>query len=168
MKHIVVVCRGNIARSPFAEAIIKQELAKYKRADEYEVVSRGTQGTAIDPVPVKFPNITYYEQLYKDAKPTLDKFGVDLSAHISKPIDGAIVEEADIILALDNKTKTALVKLFRGQTAKIHLLYELVGQSQDIKDPEVLSGEQAQAQVFTEVRNVLIEGMPNLFKIVES
>ena len=78
-KLIVCVCRGNIARSPFAEVIITNELRQRNLSDSYLSISRGVQGTVVDPQPVRFPNITYYDELYKDSRQSLKKFGVDRS-----------------------------------------------------------------------------------------
>jgi hypothetical protein len=86
-KLIVPVCRGNIARSAVAEEIIKKEISVRGLGDRYETISRGVQGTRVDPQPVRHPNMTLYPTLYADSKPTLDDLGIDLSSHVSTPID---------------------------------------------------------------------------------
>src|SRR5260221_7198402 len=147
-KVIVAVCRGNIGRSPFAEAVINQELIERKLDSQFRVISRGIQGTAIDTKPVSFPNITFYQELYRDAKPTLDKFGIDMSRHVSTPIDIADAEQSDILLAMDSKTQDGLIKLFPNQGHKIHLVSELIGEHRDIADPEGVSIQEIQEQIF--------------------
>ena len=134
-KLIVCVCRGNIARSPFAEAIITKELHQRNLLDEYSSISRGVQGTIVDPQPVKFSNITYYNQLYQDSKSSLAKFEINLSTHVSTPVDKNIADKASVLIAMDKKTKQALLILFPEQTKKVHLLSELVNEKRDIIDP---------------------------------
>ncbi len=166
-KSIVFVCRGNIARSAFAEALLKQELAKQGLSDKYQVISRGVQGTIVDPEPVKFPNITHYKELYKQAKPALDKFGVDLSLHRSTPIDGNDARKATLLLAMDRKTKEGLLQLFPKQAKKILLLSELAGKQQDIIDPEGVSGVSQQEQIFAQIRDTLVAGLPKLIELTD-
>lgn len=164
---IVVVCRGNIGRSPFAEMIIDQELHKRNLLQSVRVSSRGVQGTVADPEPVSFPNITYYEDMYKDSKPTLDKFAVDLSAHVSKTIQKSDAAQATLLLAMDNKTQNALLELFPNEAQKVHLLSELVGDSHDILDPEEVSGMGPRREIFTEIHDTLTNGFPELMQMLD-
>lgn len=166
MKLIICVCRGNIARSPVAAKIIARELQSKGLSATHNSISRGIQGTIVDPQPVKFPNITYYEELYRDSKPTLDKLGIDLSSHISTPIDEETAEAASILLAMDNKTKQALYTLFPDQAHKIHLLSELTNEDRDIVDPETMSGKERQEKIFSQIQQIILKGFPQLLKMI--
>lgn len=167
-KLIVFVCRGNIARSVIAEAITKKELKKRRLLDQYEAISRGTQGVAPDDlIPVQFPNITYYKKLYEDAKPWLDKHTIDLSLHHSTPIDQTIAKRANILLAMDRKTRTALCTLFPDQVKKIYLLSELVGKDTEIIDPaEGNSDREHQEQIFNEIEQTITQGFSQLLTLL--
>jgi len=167
-KLIVSVCRGNIARSAVAEKIIENELFNTGLIDKYSSISRGTQGTSVDPQPVKFPNITYYEKLYEDSKPSLEKLNIDLSSHISTPIDKNIAQEASILLAMDKKTKQALLVLFPEQEKKVHMFSELINEDRDIVDPEGVSGTEKQEKIFTEIQNTIIQGFQKLLSLVNN
>jgi protein-tyrosine-phosphatase len=165
-KLIVSVCRGNIARSAVAEKIIENEFYQRGLVDKYLSTSRGIQGTSVDPQAVKFPNITYYEKHYEDSKPILHKLNIDLSSHISTPIDKNIAQEASILLAMDRKTKQALLVLFPNQEKKVHLFSELINEDRDIVDPEGVSGPEKQEKIFTEIRNIIIQGFQKLLYLV--
>ncbi len=167
VQTILVVCRGNVARSPFAEAIIRQELKKRKLDGKFNVISRGVQGTAVDPEPVKHPNITYYGQIYQDSKPTLQKFGVDLSTHKSATISQNVADAAGVILAVDGQTESALRELFPSCSAKIHLLSSLVGRARDMSDPELAANSSAQERIFTEIHDTIARGLPKLLELME-
>jgi len=164
---VIVVCRGNIGRSPFAEAVLNGELSRRNLNEKIGVISRGVQGTSVDPEPVKFSNITYYPEMYKDAKPVLDALSIDLSAHVSTPINEADAKAANILLAVDGKTREGLASLFPDQVSKIHLISELVNQNRDIVDPEGVSGADKQRQIFTDLRNIALAGFPKLLVLLD-
>lgn len=166
-KIIVCVCRGNIARSPFAAAIITKELHQRNLLDEYSSISRGIQGTIVDPQPVKFPNITYYNQLYQDSESSLKKFEINLSTHVSTPIDKDIADKASILIAMDNKTKQGLLVLFPDQSKKVYLLSELVNEKRDIIDPEGVSGTEKQEKIFSEIQNIIHRGFSKLLILTD-
>ncbi|HEV2402614.1 MAG TPA: hypothetical protein VGS08_00245 [Candidatus Saccharimonadales bacterium] len=159
-KLILVVCRGNIARSPFAEAIIHKELINRNLDGEYSVASRGIQGTSVDPEPVKFPKFPQYGQLYENSRPTLEKFGVDLVDHVSTTIDADIAESSDLIIAMDNEVIRGLNALFPNQANKMHLLTEIANQDHDIVDPAGVSGAEKQEQIFDEIGNIILSNFP--------
>ena len=165
---VVVVCRGNIGRSPFTEAVLNVELTKRNLNEKIRVISRGVQGTIVDPEPVKFSNITHYPEMYKDAKPILEELGIDLSAHVSTPINEVDAKAADILLAVDGKTRESLAVLFPDRVAKIHLMSELVNENRDIVDPEGVSGADKQRQIFTDLRNMTLAGFPKLLELLNA
>lgn len=81
--HVVmVVCHGNICRSPFAEHTLR------RLRPDLEIVSSGLRAGSGDP-----------------ADPTAvraaQRFGVDLREHSSRPLSGEGVAQADLILAME-------------------------------------------------------------------
>lgn len=164
-KVILVVCRGNIARSPVAEFFINSEIKKRSLDSKIMVISRGTQGTLVDPQPVKFSNISFYDDLYAEAKPALDALKVDLSAHVSKPVTREDVNMASVILAVDQKTKNALLQLFPDMNQKVHMLTELTGNTEDFPDPENLNGKEKHLKIFTEIKEVITNGFEKLISL---
>lgn len=167
MKTVLVVCRGNIARSPIAEFFLNKEISKALLKDGMVVFSRGTQGTSVDPQPVRFPNISYYSDLYQEAKPALDELNIDISKHVSKPINEVDVKKADIILVVDTKTQKAVETLFPNFKNKIHTLSELVGKNEDFPDPENLRGTEKHLRVFRDIQNTIEVGFPRLLNLLQ-
>lgn len=161
-KLIIFVCRGNIVRSPIAESLLKKKLVREKLADQYEVISRGIQGTVVDPKPAKFPNITYYQTIYAESKPTLDKLQIDLSDHRSTVIDQQTVDRASLILAMDDRILNGLRMLFPKNIDKIHLFSSLVKSNKQIIDPETVSGVEAQRRIIMEIANIIEFGFKEL------
>ena len=81
---VLVVCTGNIARSPMGEALLRAHLTA--RGSSARVHSAGTlawDGPATDA-----------------AVRAMAERGLDLSAHHSQPLTAALVGDADLILAM--------------------------------------------------------------------
>lgn len=161
-KTILIVCRGNITRSPFAEAVINRELRARNLNKEFVATSRGTQGTLVDPIPVKFPNITFYKDEYRFSKPTLDKFGVNITKHISKSVDRKIAKEADVIIAVDQMNKDRLNELFPDSKEKIIKLSELINKDEDFTDPETVNGVENHFKILSGIYETIMKGFPKL------
>ncbi|MFA5987941.1 MAG: hypothetical protein WC797_04830 [Candidatus Paceibacterota bacterium] len=164
-KIILVVCRGNIVRSPFAEAVINKELARRGLDSKMQAISRGIQGTPVDPVPDKFSNISFYPNEFRNAKPILDKLGIDTTKHVSKPVDKKTAESASVIFAMDEKNYQGLNDLFPDLKDKIHLLSELVGKKEAIEDPENESVEKS-TNVLLGINDTILSGFPRLLELV--
>lgn len=166
-KVVLVVCRGNIARSPVAEFFLNSEIKKRFLDKDMIAISRGIQGTLVDPQPVKFSNISSYSALFAEAKPAIDKLKIDISAHVSKPITSEDTEIADIILAVDKRTKKSISDLFPDLSEKVYLLAELVGCDDDFADPENLSGTEKHFKVFQEINETIVKGFPKLMDLLK-
>ncbi|MGM8890746.1 low molecular weight protein-tyrosine-phosphatase [Psychrobacter sp. 1Y1] len=112
--NILVVCVGNICRSPIAEAILKQQYPQ-KTIDSAGVSA--VVGNGADP----------------NAITVMSELGIDMSGHIAKQIDETLVMRADLILTMSaNQTKwiTERWPHCRGKTFRIgHWIDE------DIADP---------------------------------
>lgn len=61
--------------------------------------------------------------------------GIELSAHCSQPVDRALIEGADLVLAMTRHHVEALEAAYPDQAPKVHLLSEMVGRTYDIADP---------------------------------
>lgn len=167
-KKIIVVCRGNIARSPIAGELIKKEFSARGVEDKYEVISRGVQGTRVDPEPVKHTNIVHYPSIFRDIEPILKKYEIDLCQHVSTPIKRSDMMGADLVLAVDKKTKKALGNLFPKFRKKVVLVSQLSGKKESIADPEKANGLENQEKIFLEIYNNIHEGFSRLIGLVEN
>ena len=80
--RILVVCTGNLCRSPFAEGYLRQVLGCE------EVSSAGTHAVPGNRVP-------------EDGLSVAQRFGVDLSGHRARRLSLEDVEEAELILCME-------------------------------------------------------------------
>jgi protein-tyrosine phosphatase len=86
--RVLVVCYGNICRSPIAEALLKRELQKVGLEKQFVVRSAGVgalEGNAAAP----------------RTQHVARTHGLDLSGHRSRRLTPAMARDADLLIALD-------------------------------------------------------------------
>jgi len=114
IEQILIVCAGNICRSPMAEGLLKKTLPNI------QVSSAGLSalvGHGADPIAIK---------IMADA-------GIDISAHRAHILTAAIAREADIILVMDELQKQQISIQYPFVRGKLFKLAEF--RAQDIPDP---------------------------------
>ncbi len=115
-RHILVVCVGNICRSPMAEALLRDALG----GQEITVESAGLGalvGHAAD----------------KHAVALMKERGVDIKAHRARQLHPDMVAAADLILVMETAHKTSIDTAEPTARGKVHRLCEW--QDKDIDDP---------------------------------
>lgn len=101
--NILVVCVGNICRSPMAEALLKQRFPN-KNIDSAGVGA--LVGHSADPAALEI----------------MTKQGIDITSHVAKQIDENLARTADIIFTMsDGQTKWIEERwpFCRGKTFKL-------------------------------------------------
>jgi protein-tyrosine-phosphatase len=119
---ILLVCTGNVCRSPMAEALARRLLAERGRAD-IEVASAGTAAYAGAPAS---------EGAYLVAL----EHGLDLSAHQARQLTDDLVADADVIFGMSAHHVDRANAL--AGDARAHLLGAFAGRTGDdtqVDDP---------------------------------
>lgn len=127
---ILIVCTGNICRSPVAEKILK------KKKPSLEVKSAGIHGLK---------------------GRTIEKNGIDLlkangyieTDHVARKLNNKMILDADIILTMENFHVQNLIKTYPESSGKIMLLGKWIDDLQ-IFDPYRKSSE-VFVQVFRQI-----------------
>ena len=118
-QRILVVCHGNICRSPFAAALIAARFG----AAGFEVRSAGLyagEGALAD----------------DSAKRTALRFGADLDAHRARHFESSDLEWADLTLVMEGHQALEIVKRFPSGDSRVCLLGDfLPGPPFTIDDP---------------------------------
>jgi protein-tyrosine-phosphatase len=148
MPNILLICTANQIRSPLAEAILRKLLADRGLSEAYSVASAGTW--AMDNEPPLTKAILVGQE-----------YGVDISGHRSRMVNREMLENADLVLTMENRQKEALRYEFPENQEKIQLLTEMVGEALDIQDP--VSGDfQTYQTIGQQIYQVLDEGLDEL------
>jgi len=115
MKNILVVCTGNICRSPTGEYLLKKELGP-----DYNVMSAGL-GALVD------------HPAHEIAQKIALQHGVDMSAHRARQINLDILKWADLVLVMEDGHKRELLRKYPWLEGKVFRYGD--PQRVDVPDP---------------------------------
>jgi protein-tyrosine-phosphatase len=163
-KLILTVCSGNIHRSVIAQLCLNRELVNIGRETEFEVLSRGLQGTMGTGAP-KYSNLLFYEMEYRHTQPCLKEIGIEIPINQkATPIDEAIVERASLILVMDEKVLHSLERRFPKCIFKMRLFVELVGKKEDVPDCSGVDDATFYRQVVMSINEVAKAGIHTMIQ----
>ena len=122
-KRILMICHGNICRSPMAEMILK-----------HLVRECGLTGYVIDSAAVSREEIG--NGVYPPAKRELAAHGIRCDAHRARQITPADYDQWDHLIGMDMSNITRMLRIFgHDDEHKVHRLLDFTGQPADVADP---------------------------------
>ena len=130
-RFVLVMCYGNICRSPFAEA----SLGRLLRPRGVRVESAGLYGPG-RPTP-------------REGIDAAAVRGFDLSGHASRLVTTQLVAEADVVVVMDAFQARAIQDKFGGSPDKIVFLGDL--DPRPIRTRRIVDPERQSVAVFTDV-----------------
>lgn len=115
INSILVICLGNICRSPMAEALLK------KRYPDRNIASAGlreiTVGWSADPFAIR----------------VMKENGIDISLHRAKLLTAALLKKTDLVLTMEAEQSDIIRYSFPNYTGKIMRIGEFG--NYDVPDP---------------------------------
>lgn len=114
INNILVVCIGNICRSPMAEYFLKHEYPHLKI--ESAGIS-GLTGHAVD----------------EKASLCMQRFDIDMSSHVGKKLNAELIKKADLILVMSQNQQKHIEQTWPFAKGKTFRLGHW--QSKNIADP---------------------------------
>ncbi len=149
-KHVLIVCTGNICRSPMAYGLLKAKIEEEGLEDKIRVETAGTYALEGEP-----PSPL--------AQKALAERGIDISHHRARQITTRMIKEADLIIVMTESHRKSILYTLPEAATKIVLLSELAGEHRDIADPY---GHPYEAYVTTAamLETYINRGWPRLLK----
>lgn len=147
--RILMVCLGNICRSPIADGLLRSKVANSKL--DVFVDSAGTAGYHIG------------EKPDKRMRETAKSFGISIDNLKARQFSIADFDDFDIIYAMDSDNYDNIIELARNNNDKnkVHLILNESHPSQNLNVPDPYYGGD---QGFIEVFNLLDEATDAILK----
>ncbi len=114
IKTVLVVCVGNICRSPMAEYFLKQQ------HPQLEIDSAGLSAMVNHPADDK-------------AISCMDQLQIDMRPHVAKQIDAHLIKKSDLILVMSHNQQRHIEQSWPFAKGKVFRLGHW--QSQNVADP---------------------------------
>ncbi len=125
MFGILIVCTGNICRSPMGEGIIQKMIPEDIKQNVY-VASAGT--FAYEGYPASGSSVI-----------VCSRNDINISNHRSRPVTEELLEKMDVVLTMEQYHKNWIGENFPGSAGKTHTLKGFLHKSYtgfpDVKDP---------------------------------
>ena len=107
IQNILVICIGNICRSPMAEYFLKQQYP------HLHVESAGISGLIGHPADEK-------------ASLCMQRFGIDLSPHVAKKLNAELIKKADLVLVMSLNQQKYIEQTIRSILNQTFPYYEIL------------------------------------------
>ena len=124
MHKILFVCHGNICRSPMAEFVMKDIVAKAGRSAEFEIASAATSTEEIG------------NPVYPPARAKLAEHGIGCAGKTARQLTKADYSKYDLLIGMDSANIRNMNRICGGDPDdKIKLILDYIGEHRDVADP---------------------------------
>ncbi|BBO81900.1 low molecular weight protein-tyrosine-phosphatase [Desulfosarcina ovata] len=147
---ILMVCTGNICRSPMAEGLLRHRLPEWLK-EKVGIRSAGTQGL-------------HGNRAQPEAVMAAAAHGADISAHRASMLDTAMIKSADLVLAMEKYHLDRINSLFIFRCKHARLLGTF---APDWTDPEIDDPYGLSYAAYEATARRILACLPDLIAYVE-
>lgn len=123
MIKILFICHGNICRSPMAEFVMKDLVAKAGLESQFHIESAATSTEEIG------------NPVHPLARQKLREHGIDCSGKTARQLTRADGEKFDLLIGMDSANLRNMRRICGDSEEKIHLLLDFTQRPGDVADP---------------------------------
>ena len=124
MIKVLFICHGNICRSPIAEFVMKDLVAKAGRSDAFEIASAATSREELG------------NPVYPPARRKLAEHGISCAGKTARQMTRKDYDHYDLIVAMDHNNLRNLLRIIGSDDAgKVSLLMDHTDRPGDVADP---------------------------------
>lgn len=155
--RVLLVCTGNVCRSPLAEGMLRKFLREVDRHGDIVVESAGTfpaEGAPASP----------------DSVEIAMQNGIDIRGHAARPLSARLVDRADLILTMEPEHRERILAAFPEAEAKTFVLTtygDAGGDPDGVPDPIGL-GRAAYVETYRRLDVSLRAAIPKIVGLMES
>ena len=124
MFRILFVCHGNICRSPMAEFVMKNMVARLDMTGEFSIASAATSAEELG------------NPVYPPARRVLERHGISCAGKTARQMNRRDYAEYDLLVGMDGANLRNMRRICGGDPEdKLRLLMEYTGRPGDVADP---------------------------------
>ena len=124
MIKVMFVCLGNICRSPMAECVLKDMVAKRGLSYRFVIESSATSTEEIG------------NPIHYGTRTKLRQMGVPLTDHRAVQLKASDYEKYDHFIGMDASNRRNMVRMLGGDPdGKVHLMLDFTDHPRDVADP---------------------------------
>jgi len=144
--RILMVCHGNICRSPMAEFIFRDMIKTEDLSDMFYVESAAVTAEELG------------NPVYPPAKRVLNAMGIDCSFKRARLMTKADYDEFDLLLGMDRSNIAGMHRICGGDPdKKIHMLLDYTKNPHEVADPWYTGDFEATKRDVTDGCRALID-----------
>jgi len=152
MKRILVVCTGNVCRTPMVKALLQQEVEQAGLDEQVSIDSAGVYAVVGGRASGGSVNAMAERDL-------------DISDHRGKQLDFRLMDEADLILVMEEGQRRSIFMNWPQALRKTFLLTEMVGEHADVEDPYRMPQEEYDKTAVI-IEDLVRRGFPEILRKV--
>jgi protein-tyrosine-phosphatase len=150
--HVLVVCTGNICRSPMGAALLQHALAGQRSPlNSLKVISAGVSSRSGLPAT-------------EHAVTVLKKVGLDLTGHVSRPVTQELLDRAFMVLCMTESHRDMIELTANPVPERLYLFREFMppGSERQIADP--YGGP---LPMYETARDEIVEAIPSIIEHIK-